>query len=299
VSDFDKKLQRRILDSLDFTTLGVCRLVCHKWNTLVIASLGKDFIYHFNATSLNALSSPNLRQIANEIIVSWAMPTKEWRDRLCTQLAVALASRTNISLKCYNELADTGSKCNCTRSPSVDYKGYRFSSLWIALQAIASQPHINLRSLILSSSIYDTESEVRLPDIRSLIQNKLTDLENLVLCYTNPTEYEELDAFLSCCQRLKRLCLRVRSFKALDGLVFPSLQCLQMHVQYLDQSALKFLERHANIEEVYISYFGYRVLYHETADNLTVSLKSALTNINHDVHRENLTKDFKSWGRLN
>ncbi|KAH7253750.1 uncharacterized protein BKA55DRAFT_344428 [Fusarium redolens] len=258
------KLHRRILDYLDFTTLSVCRLVCHEWNALVITSFGKDFIYHFNTTSLDSLSSPNLMEIVKEIIVSWAMPTKEWRHRLSTQLAIALASRTDISLRCYNELSDTGFKCDCTRSPSTDYAGYQFSSLWIAFRAIASQPHIKLQSLILSNSVNDNEAEARLLDIRSLIQNKLIDLEDLVLCYTNPTEYEDLHAFLSCCQRLKRLCLRVRTFKALDGLNFPSLQYLRMDVQCLDGFALKFLERHANIEAVYISYFGYDVPYHET-----------------------------------
>jgi hypothetical protein len=76
-----------------------------------------------------------------------------------------------------------------------------------------------------------------------------------VLCYTNPTEYEELRAFLSCCQRLERLCLRVRTSKALDGMVFPSLRYLRMDVQRLDEFALRFLESHTNIEGVYISYF--------------------------------------------
>lgn len=147
------------------------------------------------------------------------MPTKERRDGISTQLTAALAFRADISLRCYNELSETTFKCDCTHSPSTDYS-HHCSSFWIALQAISSQPHIKLKSLILSSSVNDTNAETRLPEIRSLITDKLANLQNLVLCYTHATEYEDLRAFLSCCQTLRRLCLRVRTFKALDEFIF-------------------------------------------------------------------------------
>ena len=158
---------------------------------------------------------------------------------------------------------------------------------------------MKIRSMVLSNNINDTEVEARLPDIRSLIRKNLTNLEDLVLCYTNPTEYEDLRAFLSSCQELKRLCLRVRTFKALDGLNFPSLQYLRMEIQYLDKFAVEFFLRHDNINTVNMSYFSYGVLYDETVDSLSVSLKRALTNIQHDVYREDKRQDCKSWGRLN
>lgn len=260
-------------------------------------SFGKDFIYHFNNASLDALSAPNLQTIVNEIIVSWAMPTKERRDGLSTQLTAALAFRADISLRCYNELSETTFKCDCTHSPSTDYS-HHCSSFWIALQAISSQPHIKLKSLILSSSVNDTNAETRLPEMRSLITDKLANLQNLVLCYTHATEYEDLRAFLSCCPTLRRLCLRVRTFKALDGIHFPSLRYLRMGVQRLDEFALRFLNRHTDIEGVHISYFGWDSSCHGGTDNCIKSLRRALMNTCHNIHQESLNQDSKSWGRL-
>ncbi|EWY80013.1 hypothetical protein FOYG_16812 [Fusarium oxysporum NRRL 32931] len=294
---FPLKLQQRILACLDLSMLKACRLVCRDWNRLVTRSFRKDLTYHFNTASLDALSSPSLREIVKDIIVNWAMPTKELQDYISAQLAVSLASRPDISLRCYNE-SETLFSCNCSKPVSLDYEGYQLSSLWIALQAISSQAHIKLKSLILSNSDSDSQAEARLPEIRSLIQDKLPSLEDLVLCYTSPTKYEELRAFLSCCQNLKRLCLRVRTFRALDEMVFPSLRYLRTDVFRLDEFALKFLESHTNIEGVYISYFGWDNPHYPSTDKLFARFNKALINTSHNVHAANSQQDSESCGRL-
>jgi hypothetical protein len=147
-----------------------------------------------------------------------------------------------------------------------------------SLDALSSQPHIKLKVLILSSSVNDTNAEARLPEIRSLVTDRLASLQDLVLCYTHATEYEHLRAFLSCCQTLKRLCLRVYTFEAIDGIRFPSSRYLRMGVQRLDEFALRFLKRYTDTEGVYVSCFGWDMSYHDGTDNRMKCLRRALMN---------------------
>lgn len=239
-----------ILPLLSSTDLKNCRLVCKAWVPECTRILFSRFVCHNQAMNVQAWVNAGLWSSVREIHADCSAGRE---DSLLENLKSALSGTRVISIK----LVHLRCRC-CPRRIFTGSWEPEMTAFWTVLDAVSSNPTIHLRMLSLAANIRDTQVRGLLPEIQSLLSEKLVGLRELVICGLLG---DELPDFLSCCVNLKKLCLEVESFADLDRIQLLKLQELRARVRRFGYHFEKFLERHATLRCVVVSVVHWRAQY--------------------------------------